>query len=134
MTDATVTIERLGELRGMGIKTSMDDFGTGHSSLSYLTRLPFDEVKIDRFFVKSLEDNEANARICAAMVGLAHDLGMSVVAEGVETEDQAATLEQLGCDALQGFLFDMPAPASTFAGWLADPNRVAITGRTRTAA
>jgi EAL domain-containing protein (putative c-di-GMP-specific phosphodiesterase class I)/GGDEF domain-containing protein len=123
MSDPAVTVERLAALRAMGIRTSMDDFGIGHSSLSYLTRFPFDEAKIDRFFVRSLDHKHANARICAAMIRLAHDLGMSVVAEGVETENQAAKLEQLGCDVLQGFLFDRPAPATEFTRWLADPGR-----------
>jgi EAL domain-containing protein (putative c-di-GMP-specific phosphodiesterase class I) len=131
MTDPEGTTKRLAELREMGIKTSMDDFGTGHSSLAYLTQLPFDEVKIDRFFVKSLEENEANARICAAMIGLAHDLGMSVVAEGVESAHQAAMLEHLGCDALQGYLFDKPASAIGFARWLSEPDRMAKLARTR---
>ena len=134
MTDPSATVARLTELRKMGIKTSMDDFGTGHSSLSYLTRLPFDEVKIDRFFVQSLEDNDANARICATMINLAHDLGIAVVAEGVETEHQAVLLEDLGCDALQGFLFDRPMPAASFSGWLIDPNRAAKIGASRVAA
>jgi EAL domain-containing protein (putative c-di-GMP-specific phosphodiesterase class I) len=134
MADPAATAERLTALRAVGVRVSMDDFGIGHSSLSYLTRLPFDEVKIDRFFVRSLDHKHANARICAAMIGLAHDLGMSVVAEGVETENQAAKLEQLGCDALQGFLFDRPAPATEFTRWLADPGRAANGARIRAVA
>jgi diguanylate cyclase (GGDEF)-like protein len=99
------------KLRQTGVRLVIDDFGTGYSALSYLTRLPVDGVKIDRSFVKELDDQTPEAAIVAAVVSLARDLGLHVTAEGVETEGQAERLRELGCPLAQGFYFGRPAPA-----------------------
>jgi EAL domain-containing protein (putative c-di-GMP-specific phosphodiesterase class I) len=93
----------------MGVRISIDDFGTGYSSLSYLQRLPIDELKIDRSFVQRLGHGPTGA-IVGSIVDLAHAIGLSVVAEGIETEDQLALLRHLGCDLGQGFLLARPQP------------------------
>jgi EAL domain-containing protein (putative c-di-GMP-specific phosphodiesterase class I) len=89
----------------------MDDFGTGYSSLSYLHRFPIDELKIDRSFVSRMEHDARNAKLVQAIVGLARNLGVGVVAEGVETPGQLAAIRALGCDYAQGFLFSEAVPA-----------------------
>ncbi|MEP4563462.1 MAG: EAL domain-containing protein, partial [Nitratireductor sp.] len=99
----------LEKLRKLGIGLSLDDFGTGHSSLSYLTRLPFDTIKIDKSFVD--DTSPKKAVLLSSMVDMAHDLGLSVVAEGVSTEADALQLRQMGCEFVQSFLFGAPLPA-----------------------
>jgi diguanylate cyclase (GGDEF)-like protein len=111
-------IDKIQALRASGAKISIDDFGTGHSSLAYLSRLPIDEIKIDRFFVQSALENTTNAQICANVIELAHGLGAVVTAEGVETREQVNWLRELGCDTLQGYLFDKPRPVEHFESWL----------------
>ena len=101
-------LELLYELRALGIRIAMDDFGTGYSSLSYLRRFPFDKIKIDQSFVRGMGDQEDCAAIVRAVVGLGRSLGMSVNAEGVETEAQLAALRAEGCGELQGYLFSEP--------------------------
>ncbi len=100
----------LAALREMGIEVAIDDFGTGYSSLSYLKHLPFDVVKIDRGFVAGLGVDRADGLLVEAIVRVAHGLDLRVVAEGVETESQLATLRELGCDAAQGYLLARPVP------------------------
>jgi EAL domain-containing protein (putative c-di-GMP-specific phosphodiesterase class I) len=92
----------------------MDDFGTGYSSLSYLTQLPLDQLKIDQSFVRNIDVKHSDAVIVQTIIGMAHNLGMEVIAEGVETEDQRAFLEQHGCALCQGYLFGRPAPIEAF--------------------
>jgi diguanylate cyclase (GGDEF)-like protein len=105
------TVARMQALKANGIRFSIDDFGTGYSSLAYLKRLPLDELKIDRSFVADVDSNENDAAICAAFISLAHLLGLRVVAEGVETEEQRYILATVhGCDAMQGWLFGKPGP------------------------
>jgi len=99
------------DLRNLGIDLSIDDFGTGYSSLSYLQSFPVNELKIDRSFVDGLEDNEGSKAIVTATIALAHSLGLSVIAEGVETREQLAVLRDLECDAIQGYLVSRPVPA-----------------------
>ena len=94
-----------------GVRIAIDDFGTGFASLSYLWRFPADVIKIDRTFVKRLEEEREATVLIAAMIQLAHSLGKKVVAEGVETEEQLSRLRRLGCDAVQGYLLARPAPA-----------------------
>jgi diguanylate cyclase (GGDEF)-like protein len=118
MAISTDLIDKIQELRANGAKISIDDFGTGHSSLAYLSRLPIDEIKIDRYFVQSAFDNKTNAQICANIIELAHGLGAVVTAEGVETAEQANWLRDLGCDSFQGYLFDRPRPVEHFESWL----------------
>jgi EAL domain-containing protein (putative c-di-GMP-specific phosphodiesterase class I) len=101
----------LTQLRDLGVQLSIDDFGTGYSSLSYLQRFPIDTLKIDRSFVMQMMENEENLAIVRTIVALAQNLGMDVVAEGVETEDQLTLLRKLECENGQGFLFSTPLSA-----------------------
>jgi EAL domain-containing protein (putative c-di-GMP-specific phosphodiesterase class I)/ActR/RegA family two-component response regulator len=111
MQDAELAIATLRELKSLGLSISVDDFGTGFSSLAYLKRFPLDELKIDKSFVDGLgHDYEATA-IVAAVMGMAHALDLRVVAEGVETADQVVRLRTLGCDEAQGFFYARPGPA-----------------------
>ena len=109
---------QINELRDMGVRISIDDFGTGHSSLAYLSSIPADEVKIDRMFVQSADTNRTNADICKTIVKLAHDLNMNVVAEGIETEDQAMWFREIGVDTLQGFHFSKAIEPDVLQPWL----------------
>ena len=109
----------LGELRKLGVKLAMDDFGTGHSSLSCLHRFPVAYLKIDRAFISHMGLNRPYVAVVQAVVTLAHNLGMRVIAEGVETLDQVAQLQALDCDFGQGYLFSKPVPAARLAGLLA---------------
>jgi diguanylate cyclase (GGDEF)-like protein/PAS domain S-box-containing protein len=108
----------LNEIRQTGVKLEIDDFGTGYSSLSYLHRFAFDTLKIDRSFVQDLRRGAESPSIVRTIMLLARSLGMDVVAEGVETEEQRATLQEMGCDFGQGFLFSRPVDAQTIAGSL----------------
>jgi EAL domain-containing protein (putative c-di-GMP-specific phosphodiesterase class I) len=104
----------LSVLKGLGVVLSIDDFGTGHSSLAYLRRLPVDQLKVDRSFVEDVA-NHGDLRILCAVVRLAHDLGLEVVAEGVETPQELEVVRRLGCDVVQGYLLGHPAPPSALA-------------------
>ena len=117
MEDAVATERVLQRLGGLGVTLSIDDFGTGYSSLSYLRRLPVSQLKIDRSFVQDLETSPDARAIVKAVIELAHALGLEVVAEGVETEGQAAELRAKRCDKLQGFLFARPMPAGDLTQW-----------------
>ena len=112
MRDEKSITTQLAALRALGVKLSLDDFGTGYSSLSYLQSYPVDCIKIDRSFVSTLGQKRHAAPIIQAIVTLATQLGMSTVAEGVETQEHADTLAALGCTALQGYLFGRPGPAA----------------------
>jgi diguanylate cyclase (GGDEF)-like protein len=103
------------ELKAMGMKTSLDDFGTGYSSLSYLEHLPFDKLKIDRAFIKSLGNGQKNIDLLQGIIALAHALGMSVVAEGAEKIEEVSILKSLNADAVQGYVFARPIPAAEAA-------------------
>lgn len=117
--DAEDTIAKMNALSALGIGFSLDDFGTGYSSLSYLKRLPLDQLKIDKSFVMNLEQSDSDASICAATIGLAHNLGLQVVAEGVETEVQLYFLDTVHhCDFMQGYLFGRPMPLDQFESYL----------------
>ncbi|HKS18656.1 MAG TPA: EAL domain-containing protein [Bradyrhizobium sp.] len=105
----------LRRLKALGVRISMDDFGSGYSSLSYLQAFPFDKIKIDRAFVINLGKNPQSAAIVRAVIDLAHGLEMSIVAEGVETQEQLGFLAQEGCDAVQGYLLGKPAPIGQYA-------------------
>jgi EAL domain-containing protein (putative c-di-GMP-specific phosphodiesterase class I) len=101
---------RLDDLRALGLKLALDDFGAGYSSLTYLQRLPFDKLKVDRGFVAAL-DHSANAGvIIQAIISLGRALNLSILVEGIETEEQRALVRLAGCDEMQGYLFAKPAP------------------------
>ena len=112
------TVAVLTALKEVGVKISIDDFGTGYSSLNYLKHFPVDTLKIDRIFIKNILMFEKDLAIVKSTVGLAHNLGLSVVAEGVELEEQRNTLEELGCDEFQGFLYSQALPAGEFLQFL----------------
>ena len=114
MKDPEQAIEKLRELRMMGISIAIDDFGTGYSSLSYLKRFPIDTLKIDKSFVQDVCTDPDDASIVKAIVTLGHALDLKIVAEGVETQDQLEYLTLLGCDILQGFLFSQPLGVNEF--------------------
>jgi diguanylate cyclase len=114
MRNPEESIYILESLSRLGVLISVDDFGTGYSSMSYLRRFPIDKLKIDRSFVTEMTSRPEDASIVRAMVSLAHSLNLKVVAEGVETGDQLALLQQLGCDQYQGFHFSAALPAREF--------------------
>jgi diguanylate cyclase (GGDEF)-like protein len=117
MTDIRLAGSILQEIRALGIRLSIDDFGTGYCSLAYLRDLAVDEVKIDRSFVFGM-DNDANAVIVRAAIQLAHNLGLSVVAEGVENEAVLDALRTMSCDVAQGYHLSMPLPADALTQWM----------------
>ena len=117
MEDVPTTLRVLGDLDRLGVHISIDDFGTGHSSLAYLRMLPADELKIDRSFVMDLETSEEARKVALAVVNLAKALDLKVVAEGVETEAQNRILREMGCDQLQGYLFAKPMSSKAIALW-----------------
>ena len=116
------TIETMLRLRDIGIKLALDDFGTGYSSLSYLKQFPINCVKLDRSYVKDIETDPYDVAICAATISLAFNLGLDVVAEGVETEKQYKYLKRLGCSKEQGYYFCKPLPADEVAEFIAVRN------------
>ena len=110
MHDADEILSKLNRIAEMGVRLAVDDFGTGYSSLSYLKRFPVHKLKIDQSFVRDLGVDRDDAAIVAAIIALAKVLGMSVIAEGVETDAQLGTLVNYGCFAFQGYLFSRPLP------------------------
>jgi EAL domain-containing protein (putative c-di-GMP-specific phosphodiesterase class I) len=121
IADPDETLRRLEALRALGVGLALDDFGTGYSSLAYLQKFPFQRLKIDRAFVASLGAVGNAGAIIQSIVTLGHALGMSVLAEGVETDEQRVLLRLAGCDELQGFLFARPSPAAAIDALLARP-------------
>jgi predicted signal transduction protein with EAL and GGDEF domain len=118
MTDPTRALETLSRIRDMGVEVSIDDFGTGHSSLSYLKQLPVAEIKLDRSFVRDMQLNDNDFAIVRSTVELAHQLGLRVVAEGVEDRATWDLLVGMQCDAAQGYYMSPPLPASELATWM----------------
>jgi EAL domain-containing protein (putative c-di-GMP-specific phosphodiesterase class I) len=115
MQDVKASTNALSVLRGIGIRIAMDDFGTGYSSLSYLARLPVDSLKIDRSFTSAMNTSDQDMSIVSTIMALAHALNLRVIAEGVETEDQARSLRLLECDEAQGYFFSRPIPFEAMA-------------------
>ena len=119
-----MAVKVLARIRKLGVKVAIDDFGTGDSSLSYLKNLPIDTVKLDRSFVAGATTDPDDAALVMAIVTLAHNLRLRVIAEGVETNDQVAFLRRLICDEAQGYLFGKPMPPEMFEMTIAaDPPR-----------
>jgi EAL domain-containing protein (putative c-di-GMP-specific phosphodiesterase class I) len=118
MSDADRTVGPLNALHAMGIGLALDDFGTGYSSLSYLKRYPIDTIKIDQSFVRHITTDGDDAAIAIAIIAMATSLKLTVVAEGVETEEQKAFFVEHGCDAIQGYLLSRPLPADEMTAWL----------------
>jgi diguanylate cyclase (GGDEF)-like protein len=116
--DVDRTLAQLSALKKAGISLSIDDFGTGYSSLNYLKRFPIDTIKIDRSFVKDLHEDADDAAICAAIIAMSRQLGLKVVAEGVETREQLRFLRRHKCDHIQGFIFSRPLSADDFFEFL----------------
>jgi diguanylate cyclase (GGDEF)-like protein len=114
LDDVDEVVAKMTELKAHGLKFSLDDFGTGYSSLSYLRRLPLDELKIDRSFVWDAMRDAGGSAVVQAILSLGHAMDLSVVAEGVETDEQLAFLANLGCHTIQGYLFSRPVPAAEF--------------------
>src|SRR5690606_15228986 len=122
--DPARAVEILNGLRALGVTIALDDFGTGYSSLGYLHRFPLDSLKIDRSFVNRIHESPKSLEIVSAMVALARNFNGGVIAEGIETEDDAAVINELGCDMAQGYLFGKPmssddAKAYAKRGWTA---------------
>jgi EAL domain-containing protein (putative c-di-GMP-specific phosphodiesterase class I) len=115
-------VQKLLQLRAAGLQVFMDDFGTGYSGLSQIAHLPLDALKIDRAFISGMAGSAEHMAIVSAIINLARALGIAVVAEGVETEEQALKLAELGCDEAQGYLFGRPVPADEVAKLLAPAN------------
>jgi EAL domain-containing protein (putative c-di-GMP-specific phosphodiesterase class I) len=120
-------LEELHQLRRAGISIAIDDFGTGYSSLSKLATVPADRLKIDRSFLSGIKREKDEAPLVSATIALAHQLGMKVTAEGVETRAQLAFLRRQGCDLLQGYIFSRPVPAEQFEELLAQPRYRSLT-------
>lgn len=123
MVDTIETAAALAALRALGVHLSVDDFGTGNSSLTYLQRFPIEQVKIDRQFVAGMGDHTEDAAVVSAVIGIAHALGLSIVAEGVETVEQERRLAELGCGLLQGYLFSRAVPAIDLGPILVERNQ-----------
>ena len=129
LTESTVlenvedTISKMRELKLLGVSFSMDDFGTGYSSLQYLKRLPLDQIKIDQSFVRDIATDPNDAAIVQTIIAMTEALGLNVIAEGVETEEQREFLDMHGCHAFQGYLFSKPMPIIQFEDMLRGNHR-----------
>ncbi len=124
MQDIEANIEKLARARKMGLEVAVDDFGTGYSSLSYIARLPVNALKIDRSFIVNMTRNTDDVSIVSTIITLAHSLGMKVIAEGVETREQAVLLRLLRCDEIQGYLFSPAVPSEVIYRYLCEEKRL----------
>lgn len=118
LDDPDHAIETLERLRALGIRISIDDFGTGYSSLSYLKRMPVDELKIDKSFVIGMANHKDDETIVRSTIDLGHNMGLKVVAEGVETEEMLEQLKEMRCDLVQGYHLSRPLPPAKLELWL----------------
>jgi diguanylate cyclase (GGDEF)-like protein len=126
MDDQKYSVGLLDELKGLGTLIALDDFGTGYSSLGFLKEFPVDTLKIDRSFIRDIEEDEENRAICSAIVNLGRALKLQVMAEGVETEAQMGILREQGCHLVQGFLFARPMPPDDVWTWLTEGSAAAL--------
>jgi len=126
MDDPGRSISAFEQLRSLGVSLALDDFGTGYSSLTQLQQLPVNRLKIDRSFVSRLDEGGQHAALVNGIIGLAHGLGMTVVAEGVETERQWSILAELGCDSFQGFFFAQPMPADALTDMIRATSNMSV--------
>jgi EAL domain-containing protein (putative c-di-GMP-specific phosphodiesterase class I) len=133
MGNTAEAVQLLSFLKSLGLHLAIDDFGTGYSSLAYLKRFPLDALKIDRSFVSDITTDLDDATIIRAVIGMAHSLGLKVVAEGVETEAQLAFLTANGCDEMQGYYYSRPLPAEECSAFLRRPPSLRRTRRKRAA-
>ena len=133
MADPSQAVEILSRIHGLGIQISIDDFGVGYSSLSYLRKLPVDRLKVDKSFVINITQSEDDATIVRSTIELAHNLGLEVVAEGVESKGAYERLVELGCDTAQGYYISMPLPIGEFSNWLHESSRDSSAARKRRA-
>jgi diguanylate cyclase len=133
LADPIRAMHVLSRLSGMGVRLAIDDFGTGYSSLAYLKRLPVDELKIDKSFVQGMEEDDNDAVIVRSTIDLGRNLGLRVVAEGVETAEAWRQLAALGCDIAQGYYLSRPVSASDLASWLRAIREGRWTGTLRSA-
>jgi EAL domain-containing protein (putative c-di-GMP-specific phosphodiesterase class I) len=124
MDDRIRPLEKLSDLKATGVLLAMHDFGTGYSSLSCLHRFPIDILKVDRSFVQNIDGKRHTAAILEAVITLAHNMGMTVVAEGVETPAQVALLQSLECDLVQGYLFSKPLTPDAAGCWFVESHRL----------
>jgi diguanylate cyclase (GGDEF)-like protein len=127
MDDPAVALEVLGRLKALGVSTSVDDFGTGYSSLAYLKHLPLDELKVDRSFVIAMAHDDNDLTIVRSTIDLSHNLGLEVVAEGVEDAATLRALAGLGCDRAQGYLISPPLTGQALAGWAVERRVAPVT-------
>ena len=111
MDSADKSLQCMNELRDMGVKLAIDDFGTGYSSLSYLNRIPANLLKIDKSFIDRINANESSKQYVAAMISIGHIMGLDVISEGVEEEEQLEALRSIGCDYVQGYIWGRPMSA-----------------------
>ena len=111
MHDVEAAVATLHAFKTLGVRLSIDDFGTGHSSLAYLKRFPIDKLKVDQSFVRNMHEDPSDAAIARTVITLGHSLGLTVIAEGVETEAHLRLLRDYGCDEIQGYFFSRPRPA-----------------------
>ena len=118
MADVQDAIDKMAALKSIGVRFAIDDFGTGYSSMAYLKRLPLDQLKIDKSFVQDISTDPNDAAIVETIIAMAKHLGLDVVAEGVETEEELAFLDSQGCEAYQGYYFSRPVPVEDFSDLL----------------
>jgi len=123
MADPVGALDTLTRLKRLDVQLAIDDYGTGYSSLSYLQRLPVDAIKIDQSFVADMMSNKDSATIVRSTIELAHNLDLTVIAEGVEDQGTYDRLAALGCDMAQGYCISRPIPADQFQAWEAEPVR-----------
>jgi EAL domain-containing protein (putative c-di-GMP-specific phosphodiesterase class I) len=126
VADLLDALEKLHEIKAMGVELAVDDFGTGYSSLSYLKQMPVDRLKIDQSFVRDIPDSADDCAIVKAILAMASNLKLEVIAEGVESEEQLAFLRREGCQEIQGYLLSAPVNPDSFIARFRDAGRIAV--------